>query len=290
MRSLIVAPLGVALTVAAVRVARRLHVKDRLRSRGCRPEPDGRVATWLAALLDAAAVDVPVTHAFQLWGAVVVVAAILGITVGGSFAAAVAAAVCAGAGAVVVLVSMRGRRARQVAAAVPATLEQIAAELRSGGTIPTAIHTIAHGDAVLANDFVRIDARLSLGAPIKDALRAWARERPAPGVDVSAGALAMCASVGGRSADALEGVASSLRDRLAVVAEARALSAQARMSALVVGGTPLLYLAWSALVDRQAWRALTGTPAGRVCVVAGFGLEALGMWWMRRILRSGSFL
>ena len=55
------------------------------------------------------------------------------------------------------------------------------------------------------------------------------------GVDASAGALALCASVGGRSADALDGLATSLRDRLAVGAEARALSSQARMSAMVVG-------------------------------------------------------
>ena len=109
---------------------------------------------------------------------------------------------------------------------------------------------------MLAPDFARIDARLLLGAPIADALRTWARERDAPGVDVAAGALAMCATVGGRAADALDGVASSLRDRGAVVAEARALSAQARMSALVVGGTPFLYVGWSALADRQALHAL----------------------------------
>ncbi len=100
----------------------------------------------------------------------------------------------------------------------------------------------------------------------------------------------MCAAVGGRAADALDGMASSLRDRGAVAAEARSLSSQARMSAVVVGGTPLLYLAWSALVDRDQLHALVGTPTGRVCVVAGIGLEAAGAWWMRRILRAGSYL
>ena len=149
------------------------------------------------------------------------------------------------------LASARGRRARLIAAAVPVTIERIASELRAGGTIATAIGGLARSDGVLATDFARIDARLLLGAPMTDALRTWARERPAPGVDVAAGALAMCATVGGRAADALDGVASSLRDRGAVVAEARALSAQARMSALVVGGMPLLYVAWSALADQR---------------------------------------
>ena len=105
-----------------------------------------------------------------------------------------------------------------------------------------------------------------------------------------AGALAMCTTVGGRAADALEGLATSLRDRRAIVAEARALSAQARMSALVVGGMPVLYLGWSGLTGSGAFHALTGTTAGRACIAGGIVFESLGIWWMHRILRSGSIL
>jgi tight adherence protein B len=243
----------------------------------------------VATALDAAALDTSVAHAIQYWAIGVAVAAIVGAALGG-VAAAVAGAVLAGTGAPMGLAAARGRRARLIAASVPVTIDGIASELRAGGTIATAVSGIARGDGVLAPDFARIDARLLLGAPMTDALRSWYRERDAPGVDVAAGALAMCAAVGGRAADALEGVASSLRDRGAVIAEARALSAQARMSALVVGGTPFLYVGWSALADRQSLHALFGTPTGRGCIALGLGLEALGVWWMRRILRAGSYL
>ncbi len=104
--------------------------------------------------------------------------------------------------------------------------------------------------------------------------RHWPRgrqERGVAGVDASAGALAMCSTVGGRSADALDGLATSLRDRLGVAAEARALSSQARMSAFVVGGAPVVYIAWSAVVDPHALHVLTGTLFGRVCLVRGSG-------------------
>jgi tight adherence protein B len=249
----------------------------------------GLLERRVGAALDAAALDVSVEHAIEYWAIGVVVVAILGAAVGGA-AGAVAGAMLAGAGAPIGLAAARGRRARLIGASVPITIDGIASELRAGGTIATAVRGIARSDGVLAPDFARIDARLLLGAPIAEAFRSWARERDAPGVDVAAGALAMCATVGGRAADALDGVASSLRDRGAVVAEARALSAQARMSALVVGGTPFLYVGWSALADRQALHALLGTPTGRACVALGVGLEALGAWWMRRILRAGSFL
>src|SRR5262249_12781517 len=155
-------------------------------------------------------------------------------------------------------------------------LERVASELRSGGTIATAIGAGGVADGPLAADLARVDARVRLGATLSDALRAWTSERIVPGVDASAGALAMCASVGGASADALDGLASSLRDRLAVASEARALSAQARMSAIVVGGAPVAYIGWSAILDPHSLQVLLGTAVGRLCLAAGIALEMLG--------------
>jgi tight adherence protein B len=287
-RTVAVALIGTAVVLLALRAARRFAVADRLG-----PPPSARtrlpapVERRIARALDDAMVDLPPAHAVQVWAGGMLAAAILGVAVGGG-AAGLAAIAIVGVGTPVALVAAHGRRARAVAAAVPPTVDRVASELRAGGTIATAVTAIAHGDGALASDFARVEARVLLGAPLTDALDAWARERSANGVDVAAGALAMCATVGGRAADALEGLASSLRDRAAVAAEAQALSAQARLSAIVVGGAPLLYLGWSALTDENAFHALTGTPAGRVCVVVGLVLEVVGAWWMRRILRAGS--
>ena len=107
------------------------------------------------------------------------------------------------------------------------------------------------------------------------------------GVDAAAGALALSTSVGGRAADALDGLAASLRERLAVAAEARALSAQARYSAWVIGVLPLGWLAVTTVADPRALSPLVTTDAGRVCVALGLALELLGAFWIRTILRGG---
>ena len=290
MRTVVVAVIGSAAVVFATRVARRAAVAERLPARRSRlfRVPSG-VERRVAGALDAAAIELSVVGALQCWAAAVAASAFLGASVGGALAAA-GASVLVGGSVPVVVAGMHNRRDRRIGAAVPGVVEQIASELRAGGTIATAVASLGRGDGPLAADFATVDARLALGAPMPDALAAWAQQRRAAGVDVVAGALAMCASVGGRSADALDALASSLRDRLAVVAEARALSAQARMSALVIGAMPLLYIAWSAMGDRRALTALTGTAVGRTCVVIGIALEIVGALWMRRILRSGSVL
>jgi Flp pilus assembly protein TadB len=267
-RILIIAFAGVVLTATFARAARRYSVADRLRTE--RTRSARRVPLWLHArierALDAAAVDVSVDRALSTWVWSIIVAAVVGIGVGGP-QIALGLAVVVAVGVPVTVVSMRERRGRQISVAVPAALEHVASELRSGGTVATAIGAVATGDSPLALDMARIDARVRLGASIGQALSAWSTERDVAGVDASAGALAMCASVGGRSADALDGLATSLRDRLGVAAEARALSS---------------------FVDPHALQVLTGTFFGRLCLVLGLGLEGLGGLWMRSIVRSGS--
>jgi len=278
--------IGTAGVVACLRAARRAEVRDRLRPARRTLHIPAPVAARVARMLDAAALAVPVEQACATWAWAVIVAAVLGVAFGGSQCAlAMGAGTAIGIPASVLV--MRGRGTRRLTAAVPDVLDQIAAELRAGGTIATALTTIATTDGPLARDFARLDARVRLGATVPQGLHVWTKERTVPGVDACAGALALCVTVGGPASDALEGLASSLRGQIAVAAEARALSAQARMSALVVGGAPLLYLAWSAIVDPHALHALAATSTGHACLVAGLALEVLGAWWMRRILRSG---
>jgi tight adherence protein B len=271
------------------RTARRYAVADRLRAE--RPPTARRVPPWLRArvehALDAAAIDVPVERALSTWSWSVTVGAVAGYGFGGPQIAIGVAAVTT-IGVPLAVLARHEHRARSIAVAVPEALERVASELRSGGTVATAIGSLASGEGPLAHDMVRVETRLRLGASISDSLEAWSTERAVAGVGASAGALVLCASVGGRSADALDGLATSLRDRLAVAAEAHALSSQARMSAFVVGGAPVGYIAWSAIVDPHALHVLTGTLFGRACLVVGLGLEALGAWWMRSIVSAGS--
>ena len=223
-------------------------------------------------------------EAVEYWGIAVVAVALLAAALSPVLAVpAVLAVVAAGP---VALVLARSRRERAFTAELPPALEQVAAELRGGGTVAAAVDVLAAGGGAVAGDLRRVHQRTQLGLPLAQALAGWPADHDAPGVRAAAGALAVAATMGGRAADAIDGLASSLRHRLDAVAEARSLSAQARLSAVVVGAAPLGYLAFSALVDPAAVTALVDTGVGRVCLLVGLGLEALAALWIRRILRS----
>jgi tight adherence protein B len=182
---------------------------------------------------------------------------------------------------------IRRRREAALLAALPDVLERVAADLRAGATPLLALAEAAGGaelPAGLATDLARVVERAAEGG-LGPALATWAGERPLAAVAAAAAALEVTITAGGPAAPALDGLAAGLRDRHDTAAEAAALSAQARLSAIVVGAAPAASLALSLLADRRVAATLVGTAAGRFCLTTGIGLEALAAVWMRRILR-----
>ena len=277
----VVGPLGVAALISA---ARRANAAERARELG--GHRGWRLPARPRTLVSRALLDADVTlapeQAIELWAAAIGGSALLAAALApGLVPVTLVALVVAGPGG---LHLARGRRRRRLSAALPAAVERIAAELRGGGTVRDGVRHLADGDGPLAPELRRAMARADLGLPFDVALARWPDESGVPDVQAVAGALAVAATVGGRSAAALDGLAASLRDRLGATAEARSLSAQARLSAVVVGAAPLAYLLFSVLVDPTTLALLLGTGFGRACLAVGLVLEALAGLWMRRIV------
>lgn len=245
-----------------------------------------RLRAVVAASLVRADLSASPEAAVGCWAGGALVAGMLASALGPE--AVVLAVAMAGVAIPAGLVLARDRHERRLVAALPSFLERTASALRAGGTIRDGLQGAAGRSGPLDHDLARIEARLGWGASAGEALAGWARERPLEGVKVTAGALGMVAAVGGRAADSLDGLAAGLRDSTTLAAEARSLSAQARLSAVVVGLAPLGYLCFSALVDPRALRSLMGTWAGRACLVGGLALDAGAAAWMRRVIRTTS--
>jgi tight adherence protein B len=276
---------GAGASGVLARRARRVGAIDRARALTDRRSRLPRIAIdRLEAALVAADVPLDAGAALQLWLLLALAAACVAGGLDLTFAPLAIAAVIAGGP--FTLYAARRRGARRCAAELPVALELVAAELRTGGTVIGALETLGRAEGPLAAELARVNRRCALGAPLEAALSAWATERSEPGVNSAAGALAVAAATGGRAADALDGLASSLRDRFEIAAEGRALSAQARLSAIVIGSLPVVYVGACAVLDPRQVRVLTGSEFGLACLATGLTLEALAVVWIRSLLRQ----
>jgi len=278
--------LGVLATAVLATAARRAPSLDRsrrLRPRSGLPLPPF-VRARLGLALSRSDIDLAPDDAIKLWLLASLVAAGMGSVL--SPLAAIPIGLAVVVGGPVALWWARGRGDGRVVEALPGALDRVSAGLRAGSTVGESLRDLAGGTGALAPDLRRLEARSQLGVGLGAALAQWAHERPLPGVHAVTGALALAVSVGGACAVALEGLGESLRARDATIREAHALSAQARISAIVVGGAPLAYLVFVSLADPGALDLLVTTNPGRACLVVGLVLEGLGALWMRALLRS----
>ena len=276
---------GVILTVGLARAASKLESRSRVRAMrpAARFLPE-RFRSAVAVRLARAELDLDPEAAVRWW------AVSLGVTAWFAMVLAptlVLPAVAAGVAAGPVALALRtGRADRAARGALPGILDHVVAHLRAGGTVHEAVQALANRPGPLAADFRRLVARLSLGSSIDDALERWGNERPVAGVRTTAGALAMVVAVGGSAASPLEGLATSLRDDEAAAGEAKALSAQSRLSAMVVGVGPIAYLVFSTATDPASARVLVSTPVGIGCLAVGLTLEVVAALWMRALLKD----
>ena len=176
------------------------------------------------------------------------------------------------------------------ATVVAEMLELTARALRAGASLPVALETVSAElpDAGLAP----VTRRIAGGLSVAEALDGWAANatgsRVAAARRIAVALLVLGHGSGAAMAAGLDRAAASIHQRRAWHDEIRALTAQTRASGLLVALAPAAFGAVVALVDGDALRVLVATPLGWLSLLAGLGLEALGVWWMTRLARGVS--
>ena len=265
------------LTVAATRPGLRARVLD---------AATGRVVR----LFEGADLTIDPRLLVRRWAVVAGLALLVGGARWGVGGLVVVAALAAGVPAVAVA-WRRGREGERFSRALPGVLEGVAGRLRAGSSLVEAVAAAGHeptGSTLLDGDLRSLGRRVGHGQPFAAAVEAWTDERSLAGVRLVAAALVLGAEAGGARARALDGVAATLRDRQAIAGEVAALSSQARASAVVMMGAPVVFAALGLLSDPAVSAFLLRTPAGLACLAGGLALDAVAGLWMVRIARRAA--
>ncbi len=179
-------------------------------------------------------------------------------------------------GAAALAVVARARRDRGAGPdAEAAVLLGIAAELRAGASLRSALAGGAsRAPGLPLAQAVRFAAA---GRPMAEVAEELRRALPHNG-RLAAAALELTAATGARSAEVFARLAERATTAGELARERRALSAQARLSAWLVGGAPVAFVAVMMLIG-------PGLTGAGVLIPAGVGLIAAGgavVWWMVR--------
>jgi Flp pilus assembly protein TadB len=176
--------------------------------------------------------------------------------------------------------STRPPTARDVAA----WCDDVARRVRAGSSLREAVAILP---ADPATEHATAPLRLALERGTNLAEAAARAGDAGPHLRLALSVIATAARLGGPSAASIDRTAMLLRQRATDSDERATQAAQARLSAHVMTAVPLLMLAVLVVTDGDV-RSAAASTTGAILVVTGLVLNAVGWWWMRRIIGAAT--
>ena len=169
----------------------------------------------------------------------------------------------------------------------PDALAMIVRGVRVGIPVSEAINIVSkEGAAPTGGEFARIGEQLAIGVALDDALRLMAERNSLPEYRFFATALALQGQTGGNLSETLEGLADTIRKRVAARARGYALAAEARTSANVLTALPMLLFAALECLNPSYVGTLINDGAGRMVLGSAVFLLSFGVLAMRTMIKK----
>ena len=186
----------------------------------------------------------------------------------------------------VILAQRIQKRASAFLAQLPETLQLLSASLQAGYGLLQAVDTVVReSDPPTSTEFARVLTEARLGMSLEDALDGMADRLGSEDFRWVVLAINIQRQVGGNLAVVLQTVADTLREREQLRRQVKTLSAEGRLSALILTVLPFLLVVYLRAVNPTYLELLTGTGIGKFMLFGVLMFMTIGILWMKKIIR-----
>ena len=179
---------------------------------------------------------------------------------------------------------MASRRQAKFEEQLPSTLQLLSGALQAGHSLQQAVDTVVHeaGDPI-AGEFQRVLTEARLGRPLEEAFESMAKRTNSIDFKWTVMAIRLQRQVGGNLAEVLSTVSQTIRDRYALKRQVKALSAEGRLSSLILSILPLLMFVALLIFNPVFLRPLFSTGIGLMMMAGAAVLMLFGVFWLKKI-------
>ncbi|WP_430648049.1 type II secretion system F family protein [Agromyces sp. GXS1127] len=173
-----------------------------------------------------------------------------------------------------------GRRAK-FADQLDDTLTLVSGNLRAGHGLTQAIDSVArYADPPTSEEFSRIVNEVRIGRDLDVALANTAARMESADFDWAAQAIAVNRETGGNLAETLQRTAATIRERNQIRRQVKALSAEGRLSAIILIALPIVVFAFVVVVRPEYLAPFFETLLGWLALAVAVLLMIVGTVWM----------
>lgn len=184
-----------------------------------------------------------------------------------------------------VLRHLRGKRRVAFERQIADALIMMASSLRSGFSLLRAMQMVAQEmPPPIAKEFERVVNEVNVGRPLDDALHSVVTRVQSYDFDLVVTAMLIQQQVGGNLADILDTIAATMRDRSRVMGEINALTAEGRISGVVLVALPIFLGFVISFLNPTYMYVLLHETLGHYLLGIAAGLQILGGLIIRRLL------
>lgn len=180
---------------------------------------------------------------------------------------------------------LRKRRLAAFAAGFPDVIDLIVRGVRAGRPLADCLVLVASdSEEPIRSEFRLVVEDQSVGVPIHEAVDRLARRVPLQEVGFLAIVVAIQNRAGGNLTEALGNLSTVLRGRKQLHAKVKAMSAEAKTSAGIIGSLPIIVAGLVQLTSPEYLAILYQTNLGIMVIVACLGWMSIGVFVMRQMI------
>jgi tight adherence protein B len=183
------------------------------------------------------------------------------------------------------LLRRKKARVRKFLDAMPEAVELISRALRAGHGLASGMKLVSEEmKGPIADEFGRVFEEQNLGIPIELSLRGMAERVPAMDVRFFVIAVVIQRATGGDLAEVLDKIGKLIRQRFELFGHVKALTAEGRLSGIVLLALPPGLLAFLSMSNYGYISPLFNSPVGNKMLMITAGLQVLGAWMIKKIV------
>jgi tight adherence protein B len=164
-------------------------------------------------------------------------------------------------------------------------LSIISNSLRAGHSFMQAMELVSKEmPDPIGKEFGRTFRDISLGTTLEEALRKLGRRVASDDLDLIITAVLIQRQIGGNLAEIMDNISDTIRDRIRIQGEIKTLTAQGRLSGIVIGLMPLFLIGMMLLLNPEYLLPLFKSSLGLLMLSMGIIGEIIGVVIIKKIV------
>jgi len=179
----------------------------------------------------------------------------------------------------------KGKRLKVFESQLGDTLIMMCNSLRSGFSFQQAMESVASDmPAPIGMEFSRVCNEIRYGATLEEGLDNLCKRMKSSDLLLVCSAVCIQKTTGGNLSEILSTISETIRERMKIKGEISSITAQGRISGLIIGALPMAIAAFLMIINPDYMSVFFTTTAGNIMLVVSVVMEIVGFVAIRKVV------